>query len=158
MGELRPYSRLHTLLIPVAEGMSTILKGKEKWYNFSQRLKVPVIPYLMNIDHNALSAQTLQEIGLIVNANRNNINQMWGLSLAARGLFGWLATTYDWSITIRDRFPQFSNFKEVDKLVEKDFLEYSSLCTVVNSIQNKEKELDLLENYELPRINKLLGL
>ncbi|CAG9322784.1 unnamed protein product [Blepharisma stoltei] len=158
MVELRTYARPHPIIIPVVEGISIILNEKEKWVNFCQKLNFNWLPYLMNIDHNALSEQTLQDLGLIVNANRDNISQIYMMSRAAGELFRWLVTTYDWAIIIRDHFTQFSNFKEVDRLVEKDFLEYSSLCAVINSIKNKEKELDLLENIELPRINKILGL
>ncbi|CAG9322783.1 unnamed protein product [Blepharisma stoltei] len=103
----------------------------------------------MNVDYNDISEQILQDLGLIVNSNRNNINQIYSMYRGAGRLFSWLVTTYDWAITIRDHFPKFSNFKEIDRLIKKDFLEYSSLCAVINSIKNREKELELLENADL---------
>ncbi|CAG9322781.1 unnamed protein product [Blepharisma stoltei] len=153
MHEIYSYSRLPILVRMVAEGISILLNEKERWNIFYKNLNYDGLSVLLDVEYDQLSKQILYDLGTIVNTNRNNINTIYMISVAAARLFHFLLTTYDWAITIRDNFPQFSNFKDIDRLVRKEIFEYSNLEAVRNKIKNKEIELDLLIQLDLKLFN-----
>ncbi|CAG9322780.1 unnamed protein product [Blepharisma stoltei] len=148
MCEARSYSRPPMLVQIVAEGVGILLNEKEKWNTFYQKLPYGV-SVLLDVEYNQLSEKILYDLGTIVNAYRNNTRAFDMVSRAAARLFCFLLATYDWAIAIRDYFPQFTSFKDIDRLVRKEFFEYSNLEAVRNKIKNKEIELDLLTQSDL---------
>ncbi|CAG9322779.1 unnamed protein product [Blepharisma stoltei] len=131
----------------LAEGVCILLNEKEKWNTIGGKLQR--VSALLDVEYNQLSEKILYDLGTIVNANRNNISAFDMVSTTVANLFCFLLTTYDWAITIRDDFPQFASFKDIDRLVKKECFEYSNLKAVRNKIKNKEIELDLLIQWDL---------
>ncbi|CAG9322778.1 unnamed protein product [Blepharisma stoltei] len=154
MCEVRSLAQPHMLVQMVAEGVGILLNEKEKWNSFYQKLPNGVSA-LLDVEYNQLSEQILYDLGTIVNAYRNNTRAFYMVSRATAKLFCFLLATYDLAITIRDNFPQFTSFKDIDRLARKELFEYSNLEAVRNKIKNKEMELDLLIQSDL-KLSKIL--
>ncbi|CAG9314734.1 unnamed protein product [Blepharisma stoltei] len=137
---------------PGTEAVSMLLNNQAIFSKFSS--PASLIKELVDLDCNDISDSIFYGLLPTINANRNRLIQIGNYSYTEETLFQWLVITFDWVDAMRKYYPFLTSFREIEKLVNQHFLEFSKLEEIKKLIKNKDSELKQLESYELKIIEK----